>query len=60
MKDVIRACPLCQWCAWFESREREMKFECRSTLPVMDPKGVGIWPEVYAEDWCGKFEVTRD
>ena len=34
--------------------------ECRYEPPRLQPGGhQGVWPQVLAGDWCGRWEITK-
>ena len=53
----------CDGCQWFVRAERQFVPDqigsCHRRAPILGalPWGLGHWPAVFPDDWCGDFEA---
>jgi hypothetical protein len=49
-------CALCRFCV----KAGALKLECHKSAPQLDAKGVGAWPGIAADSWCGDYQPRTE
>lgn len=49
----------CDTCAFFDRHDNGIG-QCRANSPTIDDQGLGAWPVVSPNDWCGEYGVLQE
>jgi hypothetical protein len=59
IENIIHTVPCCKNCKFHHEDENNNNGSCHKKPPQCFSDGVGRWPTVEPEDWCGEFVTSR-